>query len=96
MQDFDLTGGEVKVLGNGGDTHLFRLSNPVGQTLIASGVAYECEFTSHLGADSPVTLDTTRLPEGILTIPVLMRSGIYRVRRVDPRRTLLTIEVETQ
>lgn len=96
-QRIDLTGGEAKVIGNRGDTHLFRLGNPDGQAIIASGGEYEAEFTSSNGSiDSDIELDLSEVSTGVLILPVFIRSGTYRVRRLNPRRTLLTLMVEVQ
>ena len=96
MVDLDLTGAEVKVLGNHGDNHEFRLRNPVGQTLISSGVDYEAQFVSHLGVASLIVLNTSRVSEGILILPVTIKTGSYKVWRKTPRRTIITIEIESR
>ena len=96
MDSIDLTGVEVKVLGNRGDVHLFRLSNPVGQEIIGSDGQYDAEFISHLGEHTAVILNTTEIATGTLIIPVAIENGKYKVRRLDPRRTIITIEVQSQ
>lgn len=91
----DLTGGEVKVIGNSEDTHVFRLSNPVDQLVISSDGEYEGEFISHERlVTSPIDIDISQISDGSLFFTVTITSGFYRIRRLNPRRTLLTIEVE--
>lgn len=95
----DLTGGEVKVIGNVGDKHLFRLSNPDGQEIIGLDGQYEAKFLSsrlQQSATSPVALDLSELATGSLLFELTIQKGFYRIRRLNPRRTLLTIEVEAK
>lgn len=87
----DLTGGEVNVVGNLGDSHIFRLRNPVDQNLISEDGEYAIEFSG--GSDS-VQLNLDELSEGVLIIPITIKNGVYKIRRLNPRRTLLTIGVE--
>lgn len=94
-QTIDLTGGEAKIIGNRGDSHLFRLNNPVDQEIIGPTGEYEADFISYLGSDPvPVDLDTSEVATGVLSFPVTISNGVYRVRRTNPQRTILTIEIE--
>lgn len=91
----NLTGGEVKVIGNCGDVHLFRLNNPVGQDIINGEGTYEAEFVSiNHTSSSPIDLDVSEIATGSLSFNVIIKSGFYTIRRLVPRRTLVTIEVE--
>lgn len=92
----DLTGGEVKVVGNRDDEHTFRLSNPEGQDLIESDGIYEAEFLSQTSGCTSIDLDLSEIVDGVLILPVTISSGVYRVRRLNPRRTLLTMEVDDE
>lgn len=93
----DLTGGEVKVIGNCGDVHSFRLSNPDGQEIINSEGEYQVEFIAkNRNGVSPVEVDSNEIDAGILSFTVTIKSGIYIVRRISPRRTILTLEVESR
>lgn len=94
----DLTGGEVKVIGNRGDKHLFRLSNPVEQDIINPSGEYQAEFfVSYKSTSiSSVPLDNTEIATGSLLFFIIINNGFYRIRRLNPSRTLLTIEVESR
>lgn len=95
MDDIDLTGGKVRVIGNRGDVHSFRLTNPVDDEIISVDGLYEGEFFSHLGTIiSPVEIDVEDVENGVLIFSLTITSGVYRIRRTNPRRTILTIEVE--
>jgi hypothetical protein len=96
IQTVDLTGGEVKVIGNRGDNHTFRLSNPVGQEIIATGGIYEAEFVNPLGTSESVVLDVSEVGSGVLSFPIIIKSGEYKVRRMNPVRTILTALVEVR
>lgn len=97
MNTIDLTGGEVKVIGNRGDIHTFRLSNPVEQEVIITGGTYEADFTSSRTTEPiEVEMSEAELATGSLLIPIEIRAGVYRVRSVEPTRTLLIIEVEVR
>lgn len=50
----NLSGGEVKVIGNQGDEHTFRLNDSEEQLLINSAGEYECDFISYRCASSQV------------------------------------------
>lgn len=93
----DLTGGAVRVIGNREDVHTARLGNPGDQIIIYALGQYEADFVSHLD-DVPeeVALDVTDLATGFLSFPLVIRHGTYRVRIVEPRRTILTVEVEAR
>lgn len=95
-QRVDLTGGDVILVGNKDDNHLLRLKNPVGQDLIVPGGLYEADFSSSLGAMVPIPLDVGDLVHGYITMPVTIQSGTYRVRRLNPRRTIVKIEVSVK
>lgn len=92
----DLTGGEVKVIGNSGDKHIFKLSNPNDQDIINSEGEYQAEFfTSYKNSSTvPVELDESEVAWGALLFEVVITSGFYRIKRLSPLRTLITIEVE--
>lgn len=97
MVEIDLTCVEVSVIGNKDDVHIFRLSNSEGEDVINDQGTYEAEFLSHLGSPvDEIELDVTEIAEGVLIIPVTIITGMYRIRRADPRRTLLTVKVEAQ
>jgi hypothetical protein len=94
VQLVDLTAGDANVIGNRGDIHTFRLSNPTGETIIETDGQYEAEFDSSFGMTVPIDLDTSELATGVLTFLLTIESGTYRVRRLDPqKRTILTVEV---
>lgn len=92
----DLTGGSVRVIGNRGDTHTFRLGNPSGEVIITNGAEFEADFESSLGVVTDVTIDTSQQDDGILQIPVVIESGVYRVRRLNPQQTCLTARIEVK
>lgn len=92
----DLTGGEAKIIGNRGDTHTLRLANPVGQDLIIEGGLYSAEFVTSTGKVEVVEVDITDLAIGVLLVPITINSGTYRIRRLNPRRTIMVVEVETR
>lgn len=98
MVTIDLSGGKAKIIGNLGDEHVFQLVNPVGQDIINVDGEYEADFTSYLGGanKTPVTLDSSQKATGTLSFPVTIQRGIYRVRRLNPRRTIIMIEVEAK
>lgn len=92
-----LLGGHKRITGNRGDEYRIRLTNPPGKTLINSTGKYEAEFVSSSGMrSSDVTLDTSRMSEGILFLSATIEDGTYTVRRVDPRRTILVLDVSAQ
>ena len=94
----DLTSGEAKVLGNKGDEHPVRLSNPSGTTIIEPTGVYEAEFLTSLTRSTPeeVELILDELATGALLFTLTVKQGFYRIRRLNPVRTLITIEVEVR
>ena len=97
MVNLDLRGGEAKVIGNLNDIHTFRLNNPLGQELISSEGLYEAEFVFYLGSTPvPVQLNLAEVAQGILSFTLTISNGIYRIRRLNPKRTILTIQVEAR
>lgn len=96
MDRIDLTGVKVIVLGNNKDEHLFRLSNPVDQSIIEPNGEYEAEFVSKLGKQETIQLNTSEVSSGILIIPITISNGIYKIRRLNPRKTIITIEIQAQ
>ena len=95
-QRLNLTSSHIKVLGNRNDVHVFRLNNPVGQTLINDAATYAAEFKSARGQVRTVALDTSNLSSGVLSFPLIIESGVYEIRRTDPQRTILTAEVQVR
>lgn len=97
MAPIDLSAGYAKVLGNRGDEHTFRLSNPTGEAIIIADGDYEADFTSPTDKVTPVSLDESEVPDGILSFTLTIQSGQYRVRRLDPQqRTILVVDVEVK
>lgn len=88
-----LVGGTTALDGNAGDEHVLRLHNPTGLVLIETGGEYEAEFVSSSGVSTPVILDTSEVDDEILLLPVVVQNGKYIIRRLNPRRTILTVEV---
>lgn len=98
-----LTGGKTSLTGSRGDEHTMRLTDPVGgETLIEAGGTYVAEFISkpvgygRTGSSRSVPLDLSEVADGVLILPIVIEDGTYVVRRVSPRRTLLTIEVTAE
>lgn len=92
-----LLGGHQKITGNLGDVHQIELTNPVGETLISATGTYEAEFVPRDGrAGSSAVLDTSQIASGRLYLTVTIQNGTYTVRRVEPRRTILVIDVSAQ
>jgi hypothetical protein len=94
----DLTGGEVRVVGNKDDAHWFRLSNPLEQEVIVPEGSYSAEFSTTLnGSNSTsIELDLSEVNDGTLILPITIKNGFYIIRRLNPQRTLLTMRVEAQ
>lgn len=91
-----LTSGEVKVIGNCGDKHLFRLGNPEGQGFIVSDGEYDGVFISPLGRKEVIDIDTSDSGNGFLSFTVVIKNGVYIIRKINPQRTLIKIGVESQ
>lgn len=97
MPTIDLTSAKVTVLGNKDDVHTFTLKNPDDDPIISSDGVYSAQFDSNLDDSvSTVTLDESELADGVLKFPLTIRSGTYRVFKMNPRRTILTVEVEVR
>lgn len=96
FQSTILLGGFKKITGNLGDEHRITLTNPIGETFIHAGGIYSAEFTSTTGNVSAATLDTTQIAAGILYLSAVIRDGVYVIRRLNPQRTILSIEVKAQ
>lgn len=93
----ELLGGYQKITGNLGDVHVVQINNPVGQTIIDASGTYTAEFVSGDGTrSSEVLLDTSRKSEGLLFLTVTIADGTYTVVRVDPRRTIMVIDVSVR
>lgn len=87
-----LSGGKTSIVGNLGDEHVIRLSDPPGgETLIDAGGTYSAEFNG-----KPVPLDLSELADGVLKLAIVVATGTYVIRRLIPRRTLLTVEVTAE
>lgn len=92
-----LLGGQKKITGNLGDEHSIRLTNPVGQNLITAAGLYEATFTPSDGRDTQsATLDSSQAANGVLILSVVIQDGTYTVRRLNPRRTILVLDVSGQ
>lgn len=92
-----LLGGHKKITGNLGDEHRIRIANPVGQTLINATGLYEAEFVSKDARQrNSVTLDMSQKSTGVLYLQVTIQNGVYTVRSLNPRRTILVLEVVAQ
>lgn len=93
----DLTSGHVKVLGNRGDVHTFRLTNPTtGAVVIEEGKEYSATYTTRNGVETPVDVDMSELAEGVISFSLVVKNGVYRLYLVDPQRTLFTAEVDAR
>lgn len=92
-----LLGGHKNVTGNLGDEHRVRLTNPTGQTLINADGLYEAEFVPSGGRNTQsATLDASQRSSGLLFLSVVIKNGVYTVRRTNPRRTILVLEVSAE
>lgn len=92
-----LKGSYKKITGNLGDEHRVRLANPAGQILIRANGTYEAEFTPLGGMRKrDAMLDTTQSANGVLYLMVVIEDGTYIVRTVNPRRTILVLEVNAE
>lgn len=97
FQSTVLLGGFKTITGNLGDEHHIRLTNPVGETLIYAGGLYSAEFVSRTGRSTDsVTLDTSQIASGILFLSAVINDGTYIIRRLNPQRTILVLDVRVQ
>lgn len=89
---------EVKrITGNRGDELLFPVTNPDGAIDIDANGTFEASFVP-LGEDrgTGAVLDTNDRSLGVLYLSVVIENGTYTVRRLNPRRTILVVEVNAE
>lgn len=91
-----LLGGFKKITGNLGDEHRVKLTNPTGETFIHTGGMYSAEFTSKDGRMSSAALDQSEISTGVLYLAAVIKDGTYVIRRLNPQRTILSLEVKAQ
>lgn len=92
-----LLSGRKRIVGNLGDEYPIRMTNPSGQTLIEAGASYSAEFVSSDGRTiRSVVLDISQEAVGVLTMQVVIENGVYTVRRLNPSRTILVLEVNVE
>lgn len=92
-QTVNLSAGEAFVIGNQGDVHKFRLGNPTGEMIIETDGAYEAEFINVGDRSIPIELDISEVDTGFLSFDLKVANGTYKVKRMNPQRTILTIGV---
>lgn len=89
-----LKGAFKRITGNRGDEHRVHMTNPEGRTHIDATGTYEAVFVP-LGSsrEKSAVLDTTESANGVLYLMAVIEDGTYTVRRLNPRRTILVLEV---
>lgn len=92
----DLTAGHVKVIANKGDVHTFQLRNPSAQAIINEAGFFDLTFVTPLGKETTLQVDKSRASEGLLSFDGTMANGTFRLRRLNPARTILTVDVEVR
>lgn len=110
-QSNELLGGHKRVTGNAGDVHNITLRNPAGQNLINAAGTYSAEFVpdapratrtdyfmmiEDLISHQQVAIDETRKADGILVVTATIANGTYIIRRDNPRRTIMKLEVRAE
>lgn len=86
-----------RITGNRGDEIRVQMTNPVGKTHIDATGSYEAVFAPLNGSrERSATLDTTQSASGILYLMAVIEDGTYTVRRLNPRRTILVLEVNAE
>ncbi len=86
-----------RISGNRGDEIRVHMTNPVGKTHIDATGSYEAVFAPLNGSrERSATLDTTQSASGLLYLMAVIEDGTYTVRRLNPRRTILVLEVNAE
>lgn len=86
-----------RITGNRGDEVRVHIRNPVGKTYIDATGSYEAVFAPLNGLRERIaTLDVSKRADGILYLMSVIEDGTYTIRRLDPRRTILVLEVNAE
>lgn len=86
-----------RITGNEGDELRVHMTNPVGKTHIDATGVYEAVFVPLSGGRKrTATLDTSESASGKLYLMAIIENGTYTVRRLNPQRTILVLEVNAE
>lgn len=87
-----------RITGNYGDEHRIRMANPAGTTLINAQGVYEATFVPREDTSRvrKAKLDVSQAATGVLFLTAVIKNGVYTVRSLNPRRTIMVVEVSAQ